>query len=634
MNIQDELTQAIAEAAKGVLGKSKKESLKDYKPTRGGSKQDDFIDLHTINVEEGNEFTKAAAKAKLAGEDEFEFEGKTYPTEISQDAAEKILGKSESMDESLLQKVKDKLQPKKAKAREALAKLSKEIEKKEDDLEEISREERKLNYTIKRLKKELPDADPEDKEEMLADIEDYEVELDYYNRTDKDDPGAKMEIRAEIDKIKAKMKEISTKFKVRTPTKESVEEAVELEEEVDNFFGFPTKDKLVKFQSMAKKLRIKPMSNPTVLKRGGKEFHVMGFKGSVKDIEKAMKAAAEIIKEETLEEAVDNFFGFPTKDKLVQFQSMAKKLKIKPISNPTVLKRGGKEFHVMGFEGSVSDIEKAMKVAADIIKEDAQKKTEALKEFGVNRLAPDSVNDGFGNLELEYRSSSDIRDAEDALNDAGIKTRRSGNTLEIDSKSPAFKKARIDGIMGKHEKARKDAVLKVLGEKVEESVDGRTKEFKEKIKNLEYSKTQEEADVEESTAEYAKSLEKIANDRKLKNISKKDKETLGKIADLLKRANEAISKTEKIEETLEEESVDEAIDPRRFALGGNTKATKRDVDAILSKLFMNAKLAKQVEDSEAYKAGYKSKGKGKNPYKKDTADFQLYILGQQSAQSE
>lgn len=128
---------------------------------------------------------------------------------------------------------------------------------------------------------------------------------------------------------------------------------------------------------------------------------------------------------------------------------------------------------------------------------------------------------------------------------------------------------------------------------------------------------------EESTAEYAKSLEKIANDRKMKNLSKKDKETLVKIANLLKRANEATGK----------ETVDEAIDPRKFALGGNTKATKRDVDAILSKIFMSDKLAKQVEGSEAYKAGFKSKGKGKNPYKKDTADFHLYILGQQSAQA-
>jgi hypothetical protein len=52
--------------------------------------------LAEYDFEEGNEFTAAAAKAKLAGEDEFEFDGKTYPTEISQDAAKKILGKTEA----------------------------------------------------------------------------------------------------------------------------------------------------------------------------------------------------------------------------------------------------------------------------------------------------------------------------------------------------------------------------------------------------------------------------------------------------------------------------------------------------------------------------------------------------------
>jgi hypothetical protein len=44
--------------------------------------------------------------------------------------------------------------------------------------------------------------------------------------------------------------------------------------------------------------------------------------------------------------------------------------------------------------------------------------------------------------------------------------------------------------------------------------------------------------VRESTSEYGKSLRKIANDNKLKSISKKDKETLSKIADMLAKANE------------------------------------------------------------------------------------------------
>jgi hypothetical protein len=264
MNIQDELTQAIAEAAKKVI--SKKESLKDYKPTRGGKNQDDFIDLHAIDdkedpekekqveekdeVEEGNEFTKAAAKAKLAGENEFEFKGKTYPVEIEKDAAEKILGKKE------------------------------EVEKKTEELEE--------------------------------------------NRAIVHNPRM---IRAFIKQVEKK---------------------------------FPK------------------------------------YKGEIQQIEKD-----EIV--------------FPNDDKLRDFFRGAKEVKF------------------------------------------------------------------------------------------------------------------------------------VLRDSVE---------------------------------------------------------------------------------------IEEAIDPRKFVLGGDTKATKRDVDAILSKIFINAKLAKQVEDSEAYKAGYKAKGKGKNPYKKDTANFHLYILGQQSAQSE
>ena len=212
--------------------------------------------------------------------------------------------------------------------------------------------------------------------------------------------------------------------------------------------------------------------------------------------------------------------------------------------------------------------------------------------------------------------------------------------------------------------------------------------------------------VEESTAAYAKSLEAIANDRKLKNISKKDKETLAKIAELLKRANEATGKIEEgllskndktsgyagrgqfelkkhimplvkknkalkdiyfdgpdlvgdtkkgkqttiakgvltdknmtvadlekaIKTFKESVEIEEAIDPRKFVLGGDTKVTKKDVDKILSKIFLNNKLAKQAETSKAYKDGFGGKVK-KNPYKKDTADFHLFILGQQSAQA-
>ena len=54
-------------------------------------------------------------------------------------------------------------------------------------------------------------------------------------------------------------------------------------------------------------------------------------------------------------------------------------------------------------------------------------------------------------------------------------------------------------------------------------------------------KTYKDFIVTESTKSYAASLRKIALDKQLKSISKKDKETLSKIADLLAKANEATS---------------------------------------------------------------------------------------------
>ena len=47
-----------------------------------------------VDFIESNEFVGAAAAAKVAGEDEFEFNGKTYPVEISQETAEKIMSQA------------------------------------------------------------------------------------------------------------------------------------------------------------------------------------------------------------------------------------------------------------------------------------------------------------------------------------------------------------------------------------------------------------------------------------------------------------------------------------------------------------------------------------------------------------
>ena len=109
MNLNDNENQSIADAVKAVL-----ENAKDIPSQKPSKSHDDFIDLHSIDkekrrgstpltekdIEEANEFTKAAAKAAVAGDDDFEFDGKKFPSEMDVDVAKKILGESVESDES------------------------------------------------------------------------------------------------------------------------------------------------------------------------------------------------------------------------------------------------------------------------------------------------------------------------------------------------------------------------------------------------------------------------------------------------------------------------------------------------------------------------------------------------------
>ena len=104
MKPQDPVLANIAEAAKRVMNKETEVQPSDK----------DFVDLHSIDkekrrgstpltekdIEEANEFTKAAAKAAVAGDDDFEFDGKKFPSEMDVDVAKKILGESTDLDES------------------------------------------------------------------------------------------------------------------------------------------------------------------------------------------------------------------------------------------------------------------------------------------------------------------------------------------------------------------------------------------------------------------------------------------------------------------------------------------------------------------------------------------------------
>ena len=61
-----------------------------------------------VDFVESNEFVGAAAAAKVAGKDEFEFNGKTYPVEISQETAEKIMSQAIDLAKDIAKAKKEK----------------------------------------------------------------------------------------------------------------------------------------------------------------------------------------------------------------------------------------------------------------------------------------------------------------------------------------------------------------------------------------------------------------------------------------------------------------------------------------------------------------------------------------------
>ena len=104
MKPQDQSIANLAAAVNAVLCTESKST----KETKVQDADKDFVDLHSIDkkqlegsepltekdIEEANEFTKAAAKAAVAGDDEFEFEGETFPAQMGLDVAKKILGEA------------------------------------------------------------------------------------------------------------------------------------------------------------------------------------------------------------------------------------------------------------------------------------------------------------------------------------------------------------------------------------------------------------------------------------------------------------------------------------------------------------------------------------------------------------
>ena len=300
----------------------------------------------------------------------------------------------------------------------------------------------------------------------------------------------------------------------------------------------------------------------------------------------------QVEEKEAIAENVTDFRGFKSKDKLVKYTSMAKKLKIKPVGNPIIMKRMGTDYHVQGFEGKVKDIEKAIKVAVEIEKGTIESANFTKEGNAFGKAVTDAKKAGKKKFKFqgkEYKVEGD-------------------EVNEID----------IDPITGK---------LIGAGAPKKESV-----ELDEKAPTMSQGMSRAVDQMYQLAGALAKGsrLNKSIN----KDLGGNYNSDFGKMEKAMKVVTSTFGDIIQDYKTFKEEvEIEEATKPEVFVKGGNAKITKREVDSLLSKIFINNKLAKAVESNPAYKDGYKGKVK-KNPFKKDTIDFHLFILGQQSAEAE
>ena len=360
------------------------------------------------DVEESNEFTAAAAKAKLAGKDEFEFDGKTYPVEIEQDAAEKILGKKESV-----------------------------------DLEEASNADlKKVLATAKKLGADVKGNTADFGQGAVTDfsIEKGKIKFDggkssgveYYNN-------AKDAISALMSGVDESIEE-AVKFWTVTVTKKA--------------------GKLFKGQTVD----VKASNSAEAIKKGLKQMKVDNPmtvpSGSVNAV------LAESLKEALKPSNGKSTVGLDVVDAKSAMKDM-KKFKLK-----TKEGKGNGSADEVIVTGKNTDIFKYLTSAyydmdTDEIEEFYPELYEGvisnvdLKE-AMNRNKPDDVRDAYGKIELTYRNSADRRSVEALLKKAGINVNVNNDKLETDSDSPAFKKA---GITKSWDSSKREKmILKLLGE--------------------------------------------------------------------------------------------------------------------------------------------------------------------------
>ena len=145
---------------------------------------------------------------------------------------------------------------------------------------------------------------------------------------------------------------------------------------------------------------------------------------------------------------------------------------------------------------------------------------------------PESVNEDWWSEMSSYDQAQYIKDHPNSAKAKSSKKAR--KEKEADRKKLAKRGYDIDATTGKAVKQSK-----------KEDPKKKEKHKKAISKGIfpgspEYSKFMKEA-IKESTKSWNKSLEKIARDRQLKSISKKDRETLMRIAQMMKKANESVN---------------------------------------------------------------------------------------------
>jgi len=220
------------------------------------------------------------------------------------------------------------------------------------------------------------------------------------------------------------------KYKVEdyAEDEEEVKEAADLNEDVEQTFGFPSMDKLVKFQSQSK--GIKPVGNPTTMKRGGKEFSVRVFSGSVKNIEKAMKIAMSIYDEavsfkESVSEAVDKRKMAKLEKELNRAIDKVGKLykqipdELEDSESHQEISQGlnGLEYGIRMFSSDVDDLAESKEVTDE--ESEKQKKyqaffNKALKKFGVDspaELEGDKKKEFFDYVDKNYEADDEVAES-------------------------------------------------------------------------------------------------------------------------------------------------------------------------------------------------------------------------------